>query len=132
MRIRLKKYHIYALFPALIIFLILVAAFIVRSIFGTAFLLREIFLLASVFAVVSFITLIIFFRGRKREADSQTMHTLVAVSVKFLLDMITALFWFFIFKNSGLTSVILFFVLYLTFTLYSIFYILKILKDRSL
>jgi hypothetical protein len=129
---RLKTYHVYALFPALIIFLLLTAAFIYRSIFGAEFLLREIFFLSAMFAIVAFITLIIFFRGRKREADTQTMHTLVAVSVKFLLDMVIALFWFFIFKKSTLSSVIVFFVLYLTFTLYSVFYILKILKNRSL
>jgi hypothetical protein len=60
------------------------------------------------------------------------MHTLVAVSLKFLLDMILALLWFFISKKNSLTYVFLFFVLYLTFTLFTTIVILKILKYRSL
>jgi hypothetical protein len=40
--------------------------------------------------------------------------------------------WFFIAKKRGLSSVILFFVIYLTFTLFSILIIRKTLKSKSL
>jgi hypothetical protein len=46
--------------------------------------------------------------------------------------MIFIVFWFFIAKKTGLPSVILFFVLYLAFTLFLILVMLRTLKNRSL
>jgi hypothetical protein len=89
-------------------------------------------MLSSFFSLIAVITLIIFFRGLTREPDSQTLHTLVAVSLKFLLDMILALLWFFIFKKNYPGAIVSFFVIYLTFTLFTVSVILKILKNRSL
>jgi FtsH-binding integral membrane protein len=74
----------------------------------------------------------IFFRGRTRSADSQTMHTLVAISLKFLIELIFAFIWIFILKKRDDDSLILFFVLYLTFTLYTVSVILKTLNNKSL
>ena len=109
---------------------------------GTAFLfklfiysnipLRDVAMLSSLFSLIAVTTLIIFFRGLTREPDSQTLHTLVAVSLKFLLDMILALVWFFIFKKNYPGALITFFVIYLTFTLFTVSVILKILKNKSL
>ena len=63
---------------------------------------------------------------------NQTLHSLVAVSIKLLLEMVFALVWFILVKKTGLPSVLLFFVLYLAFTLFSIFIIVKTLKNKSL
>ncbi len=93
---------------------------------------RDIIVLSLSFSVISAVTLTIFFRGRAREPDSHTMHTLVAVSLKFLLDMVLALIWFFISKKSTHTSVFIFFVIYLTLTIFTFFIILKMLRHRSL
>jgi hypothetical protein len=60
------------------------------------------------------------------------MHTLFSFSLKFLLELILVLTWFFIAKKTGLPSVLSFFVLYLTFTLFLILIILKPLKKRPL
>jgi hypothetical protein len=46
--------------------------------------------------------------------------------------MILALVWFFIAKKTYAPSVLMFFVIYLTFTIFSIFVILKILTNSSL
>jgi hypothetical protein len=46
--------------------------------------------------------------------------------------MILALIWFFISKKNTLTSVFIFFVIYLTLTLFTVFVILKVLRNRSL
>lgn len=89
-------------------------------------------LLSVSLAFIALVTLLIFFRGRRREPATQTMHSLVAVTLKFLLELVVALIWFFVAKKTGLSSVILFFVLYLAFTLFSIFIMLKTLKDKSL
>jgi len=105
---------------------------LLNSLFVTDLVFKDIFILSLSFSAISVVTLIIFFRGRDRDPDSQTMHTLVSVSLKFLLDMILALVWFFISKNTSLSSVFVFFVIYLTLTLFTLFVILKVLKNRSL
>jgi hypothetical protein len=46
--------------------------------------------------------------------------------------MILALLWFIIFKKTSLASVFVFFVIYLTLTLFTLFVILKVLRNRSL
>jgi hypothetical protein len=108
------------------------AVLLLRSLFGTDLVFEDIFILSLSFSAISAITLIIFFRGRDREPDSRTLHTLVSVSLKFLLDMILALAWVFISKKTSLTSVFIFFVIYLTLTLFTIFIILRALRNRSL
>jgi len=88
--------------------------------------------LSSVFTIIAIIALSVFLRGQTKEPDSQTLHSLVSVSLKFLLELAIALLWFIVAKKTSLTSVLLFFVLYLTFTLFSIWVILKTLKNKSL
>jgi len=46
--------------------------------------------------------------------------------------MVLALIWFFVAKKTYPSSVLLFFVLYLALSLYSVYFILKTLKSRSL
>lgn len=126
--------QIYKYVLLLIVFnlLLLVLCLLIRSINPINLFIRDIVILSFSFSVISAITLIIFFRGHTREPDSGTMHTLVAVSLKFLLDMILALAWVFISKKTSLSSVFMFFVIYLTLTLFTLFVILKVLKNRSL
>ncbi len=95
-------------------------------------LLSDLAVQSCVFAFISLITLIIFFRGQKKEHKIQTFYSLVAVSLKLLLEMVFALIWFILAKKTGLASVLLFFVLYLAFTLFSLIIILKTLKHKSL
>ena len=84
------------------------------------------------FAFLSLLTLIIIFRGQKRDPEARTMYMLAAFGIKFILEMVIALLWFFVAKKTGLTSVILFFVLYLAFTLFSVLVVLKTLKYKPL
>jgi hypothetical protein len=122
----------YVLLLLLLNILVAGTGFLLESLLKVNLILREIICLTSLFSVISFITITIFLRGISREPDSQTLHTLVSISLKFLLDMILALIWFFVAKKTSLTSVFMFFVIYLTLTLFSIFVILKVLKIRSL
>jgi len=108
------------------------AGYLIKSFSGIDLILKDIIILSSLFSLISIITLTIFFRGRTREPDSQTMHTLVSISLKFLLDMVLALIWLIISKKTSLTSVFLFFVIYLTLTLFTLFVILKTLKNSTL
>ena len=94
--------------------------------------LNEAFILSTVFSGVSLITLLIFFMGQSKEPDSQTLYILVAVSLKFLLEIVFALIWLIVVKKTALSSVLMFFVLYLTLTLFTIFVIVKTLKNKVL
>jgi hypothetical protein len=109
-----------------------VTGYLINRLTGIGLPLPDIYILSASFSLICTITMVIFLRGQTREPDSQTLHTLAAVSLKLLLDMILALIWFFVSKKSSLTSVFIFFVIYLTLTLFSVFVILKILKNRSL
>ncbi|MCX6325677.1 MAG: hypothetical protein NT144_03340 [Bacteroidia bacterium] len=93
---------------------------------------NEIAILSPLFSIIALITLIIFLKGQTKEPDSQALHSLVSVSLKFLLELVLALVWFIVAKKTSLPSVLIFFVLYLTLTLFSIWVILKTLKNKSL
>jgi len=88
--------------------------------------------LTVVFLVIISISLIIFFRGQSKNSSGQVVHTLVSVSLKFLLELVLALVWFLDVKKALLSSLIIFFVLYLSLTLFLIWVILKTLKTKSL
>jgi hypothetical protein len=83
------------------------------------------------FTVAALISLLIFFNGNSSDARKSVLMTLVAVSVKFLLSLIIALLFFVIFKNRETGSVILFFILYLAFTVFILLTFLNILKKKS-
>ena len=92
----------------------------------------DLLLLGLCFTAINILSVIIFSRGIKRDPESQTMHLMVGVSIKLPLEMVLALIWFFVAKKTYASSVLLFFVLYLALSLYSIYFILKTLKSRSL
>jgi len=92
----------------------------------------DIVLFSGVFYLNTGIALFVFFRGQTRDPESQTFHSLVAVSLKFLVELAIIFICFIIAKKNEMQSVVLFFVLYLSFTLFFIFKIFKTLKIKSL
>jgi hypothetical protein len=112
--------------------LILFAGYLLVNFSGTALHFREIIFLVICFFSITFISLFIFSRGQKKEVSSQTLHILTAIVVKMLLEMVLALVWFYVLKKTDPSTLILFFVLYLAFSLYSIIFMLKTLKSKSL
>ena len=92
----------------------------------------DIVILSTIFSIIAIITLVIFFKGQIKDPETQTLYSLVSLGLKFLLEMVLALVWFIVVKKTSLPSVLIFFVLYLAFTLFSVFIILKILKNKSL
>lgn len=113
-------------------FLFFNAGFLTIKGYGSDLPVSDVAILSGSFTLIGFVTLIIFFRGQKKEPDSQTMHTLVSLSLKFLIELMLAVIWFLIAKKTGISSVILFFVLYLAFTLVLVTIMLKTLKNKSL
>ena len=73
--------------------------------------LSDIGILTVLFSFISLITIIVFLRGQAKEPDSQALHSLVSISLKFLMEMVLALIWFVIAKKTSLSSVLMFFVL---------------------
>jgi len=85
----------------------------------------SILILSLIFTVITSAILIVFLSGRGKKPENQAIHTLSAIGIKFLSELLLAFFWFFVGKKSGLPDVLLFFVLYLAFTLFSILIISK-------
>lgn len=111
---------------------VLIAAFLIDKFTKTGVILRDAGVLALSFSAITILSLYVFSRGLKKESDSQTMHILVAVVIKMLLEMVLALIWFFVAKKTYTSSLLLFFVLYLSFSLFSIFCMLNTLKHKPL
>lgn len=125
----LRKPLLYLLFFEI---LILITGFFITKYIPAGLKFGEITVVSGGFTIIAILVLIIFFRGQTKEPSRQTMHSLVAISLKLLIDLIFAFGWIFIAKKTGLPAVLLFFVLYLLFTLFIIIAILKILKNKSL
>lgn len=124
-----RKYIFYLLLTA---FILAVAGYPVITLAVPDFDYLSFLFLVAAFSLTSYITVAIFHRGETRDPQSRVFHTLVSMGLKFLLDLVTALIWFVVAKNNSLTAVIIFFVLYLTLTLFSVIYILKQLKNKPL
>ncbi len=98
--------------------------------FGIA--IPDFLILTFCFTAITLLSLFIFHRGMKKEPSSRTMHIMVSVTLKMLVEMVLALLWFFVAKKTAVAALILFFVLYLTFSLFSITLMLNTLKNKSL
>ena len=84
------------------------------------------------FAATTLLSLLVFIRGLSREPGGQAMHTIVSIGLKFLMELVIVLIWFVAAKKTSAEYILLFFVLYLAFTTFSLLVILKVLKDKSL
>ena len=128
----MKIFGKYIFILLIIEIIILAAGFLVVSNLDVNLLFSEITALSIVFALLAFLILAIAFRGMNKDPDTKTLHIMVALGLKFLIELVFAFLWFFVGKKTGLSSVLLFFVLYLAFTLFSILVIVKTLNYKSL
>jgi hypothetical protein len=128
----LKLFHKYIFLLALFNILLITTVYLLISIVKLNLLFSDIVIVSSSFSVIAFNTILIFLKGQTKEPDGQTLYSLAAVSLKFLLEIVFALLWFIVAKKSSLPSVLMFFVLYLTVTLFTIWVIVKTLKDKAL
>jgi len=117
----------------LILFLAVnIAGILLQLKYELSYTFADLFYLSLAFTGLTAIIMFIFFRGTTRDIKEQVMHTFVAISVKFLAELFLALILFVIAKKTGFTYVLLFFVLYLSFSLFSVGVILKTLKKKTL
>lgn len=124
-----RKYSIGLL---LLDLLLLSAGYLLVTFTCVTLLFRDIVILTFCFSAIVLLSIYVFSRGLKKEPASQTMHLMVAFSIKMLMEMVLALIWFFIAKKTFTSSLLLFFVLYLAFSLYSIIFMLNTLKIKPL
>lgn len=112
--------------------LLFVAAYFSITILNTALTRYDILILILCFFAINLTILSIFIRGLSKEPAGRTIYLIAAVSVKMLMEMVLALSWFFLAKKTSASSLLLFFVLYLAFSLFSIYLMLNTLKNKSL
>jgi len=121
------------LFPLFIFFLlILCGTLTVNSAFSLGMSVIPVIMLVFSFALSTLILLLIFKRGLALEPEANTMHTFAAVGIKFLFELFVALIWFVAAKKTSPEYLLLFFMLYLAFSIFSIIVIVKTLKKKSL
>jgi hypothetical protein len=128
----LKLIHKYLLQLSLLFILLLLSGYLFESVVNPEISLGDIVILSTVFSLIAFITFIIFLKGQEKEPESQPLYSIVAIGLKFLLEIVSALLWFIVAKKTSLQSVLMFFVLYLTLTLFTIWVIVKTLKHKVL
>lgn len=120
---------IYLLFYSLLVFALSLAAI---NILETGLTFRDLLLPCLVFPVIIALSFIVFIAGMKKSPERQPVFTMAAVGTKFVLSGVFALTYFIILKRTGPQHIILFFLLYLAFTVYLLKIILKVLKVKSL
>ena len=111
---------------------LIVLAYLTGKFTSLSINIADLAILTLCFTVISIVMIVIFIKGLSKEPEDQTIYSLAALGVKIFLEMALVLVWLIIAKKTGVISVILFFVLYLAISLYSIFFILKTLKKKSL
>jgi cobalamin synthase len=88
-------------------------------------------LLVAAFIALTSLSLYIFFMGRSKPDGEDSLFTMSAIGIKFLLSIIVALVWFAVLKKVETGELLIFFVLYLTFTVFLVGVIVKELKNNS-
>ena len=92
--------------------------------------LPDLLIISSVFTVIITICIVIFIIGLSKTPEKGFWHSFVSIGVKLLLEMTFAVFLFVVAKKSSIEVVLMFFILYLPFSLFLILTILKTLKKK--
>jgi len=93
--------------------------------------LNSFYLTLSYFLIVNVLVLILFFKGSSKNPEKAIVYTLLTISLKFILYISFILIYYLITKNLSKGYLIIFFLLYLTFSFFTLFAVLKELKLRS-
>ena len=87
--------------------------------------------LTAGFTLAALASLLIFFNGFFSDREKSVFLTLIAMGVKMLLSFVLALLYLLVFKNDAIGAIILFFILYLAFTVFVVFTFTGVLKEKS-
>jgi hypothetical protein len=108
------------------------AGYLLGKLPGVVVSLNDLGLLTLFFTFISVVIMLIFFSGLNKDQGARTIHILVAVSLKLLLELVLAVLWFIIGKKTTFNSLYMFFILYLLFTVFTTLAMYKNLKTKSL
>ena len=97
---------------------------------GTEKLLSDLLIISSAFTLIIIVCISIFTEGQSKMPQKSFLYTIISMGIKLLLEMILAIFWFAVAKKNNLEVVLMFFILYLPFTMFLILTILKTLKNK--
>jgi len=125
---RAIKHYLLLLAFALLTLLLLTG---INRFSSSLFPVENILLLTGGFTFIAVISLMIFFYGSEGNEEKSVFATMIALGVKMLLSFVMALLFFVVLKNKGTGSVILFFILYLSFTVFVILAFLRIIRRKS-
>lgn len=118
-------------------FLLILSMLVIIMVLGLNRIMPDLFnpvstlILAGGFSSIAFVSLLIFFNGQRSDPEKSVFMTLITLGVKMLLSFVLALLFFVVFKNNQTGSVILFFILYLAFTVFVFLTIFSVLKRKS-
>jgi hypothetical protein len=127
-----KPYLKYLVFLGLLAISVIVIGFIIINALNTYLVFNDVLILTLAFTLITLIVLVIFFIGQTKEPGTQLVFTLSSIGLKFILEAVAILFWFVVAKNLLTQYVLLFFILYLAFTFFSIIVILNVLNNKGL
>ena len=114
---------------SLVIFIVLTACILLFPIHLT---FTDLLLPGLLFPAITSISLVVFIIGTGKKKENQPLYSMGAIGIKFFLSMVFALIYFIVLKNTGLFYILLFFLLYLAFTIFLLRVIIKSLKTKSL
>ena len=100
--------------------------------FGSEQYLSDLLILAPIFTGITLVCITIFIFGQSQSPTNSLLYTLISLGLKLLIEMTFAIFLFVVAKKNSIEIVLMFFILYLAFTLFLILNILKTLKKKSL
>ncbi|MGM0529301.1 MAG: hypothetical protein ACQERS_12935 [Bacteroidota bacterium] len=123
------RIFIYLLLYSLLLFALSALAIYVLP---SGLTLRDLLLPGIVLPVIVALSFVVLIFGKTREAERQPVFTIVAIGLKFVLSIIFALTYFIVLKRTGRDYIVLFFFLYLAFTVYLLKVMFKVLGNKSL
>lgn len=105
---------------------------ILIHIFHLQITIPHLLLTLFIFTTITALALVVFLIGTDKSTEKQPLFTIGGLGLKFLLSILYAIIYFAVLKNTGTIYIILFFLLYLAFTIYLLRNVVKILKFKSL
>lgn len=92
--------------------------------------LEQFLLTLGFYFIVNQVVLYLFFKGKKKDPKKSVLYTFSAVSAKFLFYLLFIVIYYLVTKNLSTGYIIVFFILYLAFTLFTALVIVKALKTN--
>ena len=120
----------YAAYLSLITLVFLFAGLILIPTIISGISLNQFLLTLGFYFIVNQIVLYLFFKGKKKDPKKSVLYTFSAVSAKFLFYLLFIVIYYLVTKNLSTGYLIVFFILYLAFTLFTAFAIVKTLKTN--